>query len=172
MSGVAVNRVVVIEDDDLLSTLSSDEATMEELLDYADGDGIVCYELRVGTDVDIPGICGALDVAPSSDHDIADVDGVAFLWDEASVERAAGVLERHLGNPKGLADALCRFIAESEGHDAPADVGEVVEVLEEQDRGFEPGPRAHSAVVAAALLRRLMSALRAATRRDAAVMLL
>ena len=77
-----------------------------------------------------------------------------------------------LSDPPYLAKELCRIASSELGDDDPADVDEVAEVLEEADRGYQPGPTAHLAVVAAALLMRQMSALKAAVKRDACVMLL
>ncbi len=92
-------------------------------------------------------------------------------WSPTEVIDMLGHLEARLEAPEDLADELVARAKLEPDVEELEDESEVVDILEQLDRGYLPLPEAHVAVCAAALLVRLVLACRVAERNDAWVVI-
>lgn len=172
MATASSRRVVVLDDADLAVALRNDELTEEELAEYIDDGSPVSYLVVVDPDIDASFVCSAVGLDAGEENELADSDLIATSWNPSEVEEALELIKERLEDPNALAADLVERAMKEPEVEALDDVSEVVDILEQLDKGYEPDHDAHLAVGAAALLVRLVLALRVAKRNDAWVVVI
>jgi hypothetical protein len=172
MSDLTSRIVLVVDDSDIADALRNDELAEEELMAYRDDGSPVSYRLVVDNTIDANLICAASGIDPGEENELADSDRSAMLWDSEAVEEALAHLKSRMKDSEGLASDLLDEANQLLDNEVACDLQELVDVLENVDKGYEPDPAGHPALGACALLIRLLLAFRVAAREECAVVVI